>query len=1003
MSKLLLYLSFSLLLITYTAAYECSFTPDDGCTVSKNTVLLPGTYPLSKGISITGDNLALDCNGAVLLGNGTGVGIKVYGQKSNITLKNCNFLNLSKGVLLNFDYTLLRYQRGILILNNNFTYNSNGINAYGLHTAYITGAEIAENTFIDNQYGIILGDNAINSSVHDNLFINSTLHLESNAAKNNVWGNRFVNKGITYKSTNNLFCKEGIPNNYSNALGPECDCLIAFSGLTVNSDALLCKKTYNLSDGLFLMGKLDCNGASIVGKGSGDGVAVLQEQSDYVIKGCNISNFTNGIKLWFKYDNTRYQNNGLIISNKLFHNFNGIYSEGQKKGWISNTNITNNLFFGDVNAISLKGNVVGSEVHNNLFINNSLNLIDYTTYNVSAQGNYWGSINASVIAGKLYDSSDNNYYGSVNFQPFLANITDIYVAELSYDRAVIHRDALSLIESAASIYLLRKGKVVLENNVTLQPFIGDKNIDIELNLEENDIIVVEVREEGEVNLENNVASIVYHRLPFVYVSSALRPLAVNKVVKEYIEDNLKWGHITEDASKADILVHIGKDELTVSQSNYMTLNLYGWGYLGNVIVTGNKQSRLPYHGLYGSFVDGKRHVFLYGNRIEGDIAAVKTFIKNQTGQVHMVSDIAVYDFLHLDENIGCYGKDNEEFPHVVKAALYDEMFTTEDKTVYSDGVMLRLREIKPAHSPTYLAYKDTIGLPIVLARGLWSNLSSWSSFGGELANSGRDVWLIEITGGPGQDCSACVNYDYSDLTDSYVPALLNKVLDETGKEKIQYVGFSNGCRAALSSLEKGKFDPDKVETFVGIGCPGAFEGYSTYSNYFKIYSNGILEQLRNESHVSGPQLGSALMHNCHTTKCRLAAKSLELMGGSLISFNLANDYLSWIQATNDSQPGIKISLNRFLIINGKINGLISDIYDENNSINQDLMVPLLDGSNIFEGISSSSKYHYAYFGMHGGPNSLHLAEKSLTRSLVSSFLSNKSIGAFEIYDQTEAE
>ena len=87
------------------------------------------------------------------------------------------------------------------------------------------------------------------------------------------------------------------------------------------------------------------------------------------------------------------------------------------------------------------------------------------------------------------------------------------------------------------------------------------------------------------------------------------------------------------------------------------------------------------------------------------------------------------------------------------------------------------------------------------------------------SSEARDTWLIEITGGPGTDCAGkavddCPDYTYDNITDRYVPALLNKVLNETNKTKLQYVGFSNGCRSALSSLEKGSFDPAKVDTFV---------------------------------------------------------------------------------------------------------------------------------------------------------------------------------------------
>ena len=61
------------------------------------------------------------------------------------------------------------------------------------------------------------------------------------------------------------------------------------------------------------------------------------------------------------------------------------------------------------------------------------------------------------------------------------------------------------------------------------------------------------------------------------------------------------------------------------------------------------------------------------------------------------------------------------------------------------------------------------------------------------------------------------------------------MLNFTGKDKIQYVGHSNGGRTAIVSLANGTIAPSKIETFVGVAVPSAFEGYSTFGNYFGKY------------------------------------------------------------------------------------------------------------------------------------------------------------------------
>jgi hypothetical protein len=229
----------------------------------------------------------------------------------------------------------------------------------------------------------------------------------------------------------------------------------------------------------------------------------------------------------------------------------------------------------------------------------------------------------------------------------------------------------------------------------------------------------------------------------------------------------------------------------------------------------------------------------------------------------------------------------------------------------------------------------------------WSNLESWQDFGAELASEGKDVWLVEITGGPEQDCPTCPNYNYDDLVDYYWPALIGGVQEYSDKDTIDYVGFSNGCRVALSSLEDhadgesnvgyyynfntGQYEysdlsADPVSTFVGVGCPGAFEGGSLFGECLNIYGDRM-QELLSEKDIEHPtigDIGSTLMRVSDIFSCDFLGFYLKSSSSDgPISTNLTENYHSWIVSPNDSQPGNNVNLDAFRIYWG-LNGYQND-------------------------------------------------------------------------------
>ena len=124
-----------------------------------------------------------------------------------------------------------------------------------------------------------------------------------------------------------------------------------------------------------------------------------------------------------------------------------------------------------------------------------------------------------------------------------------------------------------------------------------------------------------------------------------------------------------------------------------------------------------------------------GNDIEGDVASVKEFIKNQdlflnTQDVNsfFVDDlnpeaVKVYDYMHLPGNDAHYKENSNEFRLILSNALNDRMFSQIDYSVNTfDGIPLRMRNLKPEISTDYLDYLESNGMPVqypvLISRGI---------------------------------------------------------------------------------------------------------------------------------------------------------------------------------------------------------------------------------------------------------------------------------------------
>ena len=514
------------------------------------------------------------------------------------------------------------------------------------------------------------------------------------------------------------------------------------------------------------------------------------------------------------------------------------------------------------------------------------------------------------------------------------------------------------------------GLVSDENSILFDVNSGDKfSVQaVSLNLGNADFVHVYVDANNSVNepKTNNYAVVpVVTNKRKAFISVGTGNSFADDAIKEYLS---LFVISTSDAdSSLTIAVGLGEhNSLINSKKSYTKLN-YGWYADSSSAYFNNKPiGSRPWVGLAASFkqdIAGDDFAFAMGKEIEGVVAAVKRLANSKDkffapdlqlfdSYTSMIEDIdtlgiSVFDLMHNEENKDKFNNQRSpEFKKVVKDILNDNNFEVAIRTVktVNDNTTLRIKNLNSDFSADFRDAIVSDTRPIVFAGGLWNDLFYWENnkvLTANLIERGRDLWEIEITGGPQEDKPNSPNYSYNDTRDYYWPSLIAGVQKYSNKNSLQYVGHSNGCGVALASLNSysasGKnnagyyFDADTgnylltdlssnpVDTFVGMGCPGALDGYSPFYKYFGMFGDKIIAQIKTE-HMTAKEVSQRLLAFCNSELdgdeqqyCVLAAKGLDKVDGdSKVSKNLLIDYLNNINDKgNNPQVDQGLSIRRF--------------------------------------------------------------------------------------------
>jgi len=479
----------------------------------------------------------------------------------------------------------------------------------------------------------------------------------------------------------------------------------------------------------------------------------------------------------------------------------------------------------------------------------------------------------------------------------------------------------------------------------LVSFVGDLG-----NCRKVDIVLSGISSEDGDNSNNRVDDVFVIDVLKVELNVNTGNGYVDNAIEEFLGD-----YVEVVSSGADAEVYVG--------NGYAPDYNGVWGVKSNLVKYNGETEGVPYVGMV---VKEDGEIYVFGNDVDGIIAATRRLVDEREEylnertldddmEVYLgetdVGAISVYDYLHTDENDEFYRKDNSEFGEIVSNVLRKQTFNLAIKRVLTanDNTSLRLKNVNQELSPTFKDFIDNT--PVVLGHGLFGNLFSMEELGLKIAmdevnnENYRDTWLIEYSGGPNTECENCPNYDMDDLVDSYWPALIGGVLAYTGKDKVDYVGYSAGGGVGARSYEEyssgtigtmgyylndnGNWESfDLPEDFVDhmalIAPMGAFNGESLLVNVIN-YSDGgcgeySLDLLSSKEHFTNDDIKKALLLSIEDGECdsEMVEEFIinKLGGGENVSYNFWSDVIHLITDSTDLNPVLNIS--ELAVISGDV-------------------------------------------------------------------------------------
>jgi hypothetical protein len=198
-----------------------------------------------------------------------------------------------------------------------------------------------------------------------------------------------------------------------------------------------------------------------------------------------------------------------------------------------------------------------------------------------------------------------------------------------------------------NLEILAMNTDTMQNQTIFTSIRANSNITINSNLTINkkETILIQLDYNSkikEIDEKNNFAFKKFEGFPFVFIDIDLEINNLENEFIDYIKDNLKSSYFTKNEKEAAIKIYIGKNNLFNKQKIFFTKNNFDYYYdFGNIYYK-NKVGNLPYNGLISAFNENSIinqnniiNILIYGNEIDGTIAAVKEFINKEADFVNI--------------------------------------------------------------------------------------------------------------------------------------------------------------------------------------------------------------------------------------------------------------------------------------------------------------------------------------------------------------------------------